>query len=729
MDEITQHGTEGQKTALRNPRDNRVRLASEIPRSKAVANIPQQRNSDHKIDYLACLNSEQCKAVEYGIKPKNARNVGPLLIIAGAGTGKTMTLAARVAHLMVSGIQPERILLLTFTRRAARDMKARVRDFAAKAGKGAKIDLPWAGTFHSIGVRFLLRYARVIGLNPSFTVLEQSDSEDLMNMVRQELGLAKLQKRFPEKATCLAIYSHVINSRAALDKTLANHFPWCTDWECELRSLFKQYVRAKRRQNVLDYDDLLLFWDKMLNDEKLAAEIGNRFDHILVDEFQDTNSLQASILLKLKPNGRGVTVVGDDAQAIYSFRAATVRNIREFPQKFAPPACVMKLERNYRSTQPILHAVNQVMRFSKDRFKKDLWSTRKSKQKPYLTTVADEAAQARYIARQILRAREAGVPLNQQIVLFRASHHSAQLEAELAGCDIPFRKYGGRRFVDSAHVKDVVSLLRWCQNPRDRVAGFRTLELLPGVGPSTATKILNRIATEGKIVEALKGFPVPNAAAQDLPGFATLIAQLLKAKAWPAEFEAVRVWYEKHLPRLYEDPDLRAEDIARLQQIASGYPSRQRFLTELAIDPPDRTSNHATASDADEECTTLATIHWAKGGGWPIVRVLNVVDGCIPSARATGTPEEIDEERRLLHVAMTRAKDQLDLVVPQSIFRYQRGNENPNIAAPVSRFIPKSINDAFELKHWGERRACSDERNKWRSKRIDVAASVERMWK
>ena len=730
MDEIMERGVEGQEKALKNPKANSgARLPTEQTRLKMGVNIPQDSIADDATNHLRRLNPEQLKAVRYGIRPGNAKAVGPLLIIAGAGTGKTTTIACRAAHLVVNGIEPHRILALAFTRRAARDLERRVRDFTAKALNGGKLDLHWSGTFHSIGARLLRKYAHVVGLIPSFTILDQSDSEDLINLLRQELGLAKLQKRFPEKATCLAIYSHVINSRAPLDRVLTGHFPWCAEWERELRSLFKQYVQAKRHQNVLDYDDLLLFWDKMLNDKKLAAAIGSRFDHILVDEYQDTNPLQASILLKLKPDGRGVTVVGDDAQAIYSFRAATVRNIRDFPNQFTPQACIMKLERNYRSTQPILHAANEVMRFAKDRFKKNLWSTRKSQQKPCLTSVADEAAQARYIAQQILRAREAGVSLKQQIVLFRASRHSAQLEAELARRNIPFRKYGGLKFVESAHVKDLIALLRWCENPRDRVAGFRTLQLLPGIGPSTAAKILEKIAVEGKVVQMLRRFNVPKAAAEDWPGFATLVAQLLKANAWPAEFDAIRAWYEPHLPRLYEEPEFRAEDIARLQQIAAGYRSRRQFLTELAIDPPDRTGKHAKAAEPEEEYTTLATIHWAKGGEWPIVRVLNVVDGCIPSARASGTPEEIEEERRLLHVAMTRAKDQLDLMAPQSIFRYQQGNENPNVSAPASPFIPKSIHDAFELRHWGKRiGAPLSGRSKWRSRNIDVAASIERMW-
>jgi DNA helicase II / ATP-dependent DNA helicase PcrA len=342
-----------------------------------------------------------------------------------------------------------------------------------------------------------------------------------------------------------------------------------------------------------------------------------------------------------------------------------------------------------------------------------------------LTTVADEVAQARYIAQQILRAREEGVSLKEQIVLFRASHHSAQLEAELSRCNIPFRKYGGLKFIETAHVKDVFSLLRWCENPRDRVAAFRSLQLLPGIGPSTAAKILDKITAERKVVEVLSHFPVPKASAEAWSAFTTLIARLRKSKAWPAEFQALRAWYEPHLPRLYEDSDIRAEDIGRLQQIAAGYRSRQQFLTELAIDPPDRTGKHAEASDPDEEYTILATIHWAKGGEWKIVRVLNVVDGCIPSARA----EDIEEERRLLHVAMTRAKDQLDLINPQSIFKYQQGNENPNVYSSRSRFIPKSIHDAFEMRRWGEREGDGHARkSRSQSKRVDIAAAVERMW-
>jgi DNA helicase-2/ATP-dependent DNA helicase PcrA len=516
-------------------------------------------------NYLAGLNLQQRRAVKYGIAPGHAKDVGPLLVIAGAGSGKTRTLAHRVAHLLVNGTDPHRILLLTFTRRAAAEMKGRVRRVASGALRGRRVDLPWAGTFHSIGARLLREYAQVIGLKPSFTILDRSDSADLMNMVRHDLEQSKKESRFPQKDTCLSIYSLAVNSGAPLKQILRTQFPWCAEWQDELRSLFMAYGEAKRRQNVLDYDDLLLYWAKMLNEKDLAAEIGDRFDHVLVDEYQDTNRLQAEILLKMKPNGRGVMVVGDDAQAIYSFRAATVRNILEFPDQFKPQAHIVTLEQNYRSTQPILYACNLVIGLAKERFTKNLFSERRSQQKPYLTSVADEAVQARYVVKRILKAREAGVPLKEQAVLFRASHHSAQLEIELARRNIPFKKYGGLKFLEAAHVKDVVSVLRWCVNPRDRVAGFRILQLLPGIGPSTAAKIPDRILTERKVIEVLNRFVVPKQTAEEWPAFVTLIDRLRSVKNWPAEFEPLRTWYEPHLQRLYDDADARSADIAQLQ--------------------------------------------------------------------------------------------------------------------------------------------------------------------
>src|SRR3954469_1852692 len=386
------------------------------------------------MDYLDRLNPDQRAAVEHGADG-DAR---PLLIIAGAGSGKTDTLAHRVAHLVMSGADPHRILLLTFSRRAAAEMEARATRILNRAsGTNASAGLIWSGTFHAIGARFLREYAERIGLDRAFTIHDRDDSADLMNLVRHELGFSRTENRFPQKGTCLSIYSRAVNAEAALDGVLGRAFPWCANWTAELKKLFAAYVEAKQQQNVLDYDDLLLYWAEMVAEPALAEAVGARFDHVLVDEYQDTNLLQASILLAMKPDGRGVTVVGDDAQSIYSFRGATVRNILDFPAQFDPPARVVSLERNYRSTAPILAASNAVIELASERYTKNLWTDKASAQCPRLVTVADEADQARYIVEQVLEAREQGMKLKSQAVLFRAAHHSAALEIELTRRHIP----------------------------------------------------------------------------------------------------------------------------------------------------------------------------------------------------------------------------------------------------------------------------------------------------
>jgi len=682
--------------------------------------------------HLDDLNSQQRQALEHGIKDGDKIDAGPLLVIAGAGSGKTKTLAYRVAHLVVNGVDPQRVLLLTFSRRAAEEMIRRVDRIAKAALSVGQVDLPWAGTFHAVGARLLREFANHIGLNPSFTILDRSDAADLMNLVRHELGQSNKEGRFPQKDTCLSIYSLTINSRAPLERVLTKQFPWCDEWEGELQQLFREYVKTKQHQNVLDYDDLLLYWAEMMKVEDIAKEIGDRFDHVLVDEYQDTNRLQSKILRKLKPDGRGLMVVGDDAQSIYSFRAATVRNILDFPDKFKPRARIVTLEQNYRSTQTILNACNHVMSFAKERFTKDLWSDRESKQKPFLTTVVDETAQARHVAEQILQAREAGVPLKSQATLFRASSHSAQLEIELLRRNIPFVKFGGLKFLEAAHIKDLVSVLRWCENVRDRVAGFRILQLLPGIGPTTAAKVLDKIEAQPSLKEVLSRIEVPKAAAEDWPAFAKLVARLAKANktSWPAEFELVRAWYEPHLKRIYDDAETRAADIAQLEQITGGYPSREKFLTELTLDPPDSTSGRAGAPVRDEDYTILSTIHSAKGREWKVVRILNVVDGCIPSDMATGAPEEVEEERRLLHVAMTRAKDELDLIVPQRFFTYNQAKlGDRHVYASVSRFIPRSIYDCFDCRAWSDRVGTRGKSVIKSTTRINVVDNVGRMWR
>ncbi|HEU0203286.1 MAG TPA: ATP-dependent helicase, partial [Burkholderiaceae bacterium] len=406
---------------------------------------------------LGKLNAQQRAAAEHGTA---AAAAGALLVIAGAGSGKTNTLAFRVANLIAHGADPREILLLTFSRRAAVEMTRRVERIAGGSSHGT-IALPWAGTFHSIGARLLREYAERIGLEPAFSIHDREDSADLMNFARQELDLAAAEKRFPLKGTCLAIYSRTVNTEEPLAAVLGQAFPWCATWEAELRRLFAAYVEAKQKQNVLDYDDLLLYWAAMMAEPSLGTEIGARFRHVLVDEYQDTNRLQASVLLRLKPDGRGLTVVGDDAQSIYAFRGATVRNILEFPRCFTPPAHVVTLEQNYRSTQVILDAANAVIGRAAERFTKNLFSERRSGARPRLIDVADEATQARYVVDHVLEQRERGVPLRAQAVLFRTSHHSLQTELELGRRNVPFVKFGGLKFLEAAHVKDLLACLRW----------------------------------------------------------------------------------------------------------------------------------------------------------------------------------------------------------------------------------------------------------------------------
>jgi DNA helicase-2/ATP-dependent DNA helicase PcrA len=556
--------------------------------------------------HLERLNAEQRRAVEHGIGLGDGKTGGPLLIIAGAGSGKTNTLAHRVAHLIVNGANPGRILLMTFSRRAAAEMSRRVARICAQA-LGTHADamadaLSWAGTFHGIGARLLRDHAGQIGLDPAFTIHDREDSADLMNLVRHELGFSKTKARFPAKGTCLSIYSRAVNAEAPLDEVLGTSFPWCTGWEQQLRALFSAYVVAKQAQNVLDYDDLLLYWAQMMSDARLAEEIGGRFDHVLVDEYQDTNRLQAAILMALKPDGRGLTVVGDDAQSIYSFRAATVRNILDFPQQFSPRAEIVTLDRNYRSTQPILAAANDVIGLAEERFTKNLWTERQSAELPRLVNLRDEADQARYIADEVLENREAGMALKQQAVLFRTSHHAGPLEVELRRRNIPFVKFGGLKFLDSAHVKDLLAALRFVQNPRDRVAGFRLMQLLPGVGPTSAQRALDRMTERPDPLAALSCMPAPPRAGADWTAFVEMLQVLGNGRAgWPAEIGLIRRWYQPHLERIHEDADSRKADLLQLENIAAGYSSRERFLTDLALDPPDATSDEAGTPLLDED--------------------------------------------------------------------------------------------------------------------------------
>lgn len=658
-------------------------------------------------DPLASLNPRQREAATHGTGD-SAGDTRPLLVIAGAGTGKTNTLAHRVANLVRHGADPQRMMLLTFSRRAAQEMERRVggvlQQSLGLAGVQALPSLPWSGTFHAIGARLLREYAPRIGLQDSFTIHDRGDAEDLMGLVRHEIGLADQKKRFPLKATCLGIYSRVLNTREPLGLVLQSVYPWCTQWEDELKRLFGAYVEAKQQQDVLDYDDLLAFWADMMAEPTLAAEVGARFDHVLVDEYQDTNRLQAQILLAMKPTGQGVTVVGDDAQSIYSFRGATVRNILDFPHQFAQPARIVTLERNYRSTQPILDASNAVIAAARERHAKNLFTDKASSQRAQIVLVPDEAQQARWVADQVLRRREAGTVLKSQAVLFRASHHSAALELELARRDIPFVKFGGLKFLEAAHVKDVMAVLRFAHNPRGRMAGFRVVQLVPGIGPATATRLLDAMAEAGDPHRALQDFEPPAAAKEDWAQLAALFARLnAPGLAWPADMELAKAWYLPQLERMHDDAQVRKLDIEQLARLAGGYGSRERFLTELTLDPPEVTSDQSGPPLRDEDYLILSTIHSAKGQEWHSVHVLNVVDGCIPSDMATGTTEELEEERRLLYVAMTRARECLHLLVPQRFYvTQQSGGGDRHMYAGRTRFIGEAMAGLFEQVAWPE---------------------------
>jgi DNA helicase-2/ATP-dependent DNA helicase PcrA len=679
--------------------------------------------------YLRELNGEQRQAVEHDVG-------APLLVIAGAGSGKTKTLAHRVAHLIVNGVDPRRILLLTFSRRAAAELARRVERISAQVmGNNAGVindALTWAGTFHGIGARLLRESADRIGLASSFTIHDREDSADLMNLVRHQCGFSKTESRFPTKGTCLAIYSRTVNAEMNLEEVLRVSFPWCAEWGGELRKLFGAYVESKQRQNVLDYDDLLLYWAHAMSDPGIATELGDRFDHVLVDEYQDTNRLQASILLALKPTGRGLTVVGDDAQSIYSFRAATVRNILDFPAQFVPPADIITLERNYRSTQPILAAANAVIEQASERFTKSLWSDRICGERPQLITLHDEADQARYVVERVLDNREEGMALKQQAVLFRTSHHSGPLEIELVRRNVPFVKFGGLKFLDAAHVKDVMAMLRFVENPRDQIAGFRLMQILHGVGPASAQAVLDYMATAAEPLRALVDAPAPPRAGENWFGLVAIILELAARKAgWPAELEQTRLWYEPHLDRIYEDALVRRADLIQLSQIATTFPSRERFLTELTLDPPDASSDRAGVPLRDEDYLVLSTIHSAKGQEWKSVFVLNTVDGCIPSDLGTGTTAELEEERRLLYVAMTRAKDELHLIVPHRFFTHQQPlNGDRYVCASQTRFLPHSILSLFEMRSWplAQERANGMPAAS-QATRLDIGARMRTMWR
>ena len=690
-------------------------------------------------DYLQLLNTAQRRAAEYGQKCANASfQAGPLLVIAGAGTGKTMTLAHRVAHLLISGVSPERILLLTFTRRASQEMTRRVESIVRTATRELSFTplpsggLPWSGTFHSIANRLLRRFAHNLGLDAGFSVLDRGDAADILDVIRHEQKLTRTARRFPKKDTCLAIYSRCVNTQRPLAEVLDQTYPWCADWSDELAELFRQYVIRKQQTQSLDYDDLLLYWCHLVRETEFAELIGSSFDHVLIDEYQDTNLAQAQILNALKPDGKGVTVVGDDAQSIYSFRAAEVENILGFPDQYMPSAKVITLEQNYRSCQAILDSANCLIAESDRQYRKNLFSETLKGGKPRYVTVEDGDAEAEFVVGAILDNRELGLALKDQAVLFRGSHHSDRLELELVRRNIPYVKYGGLKFLEAAHVKDLLSVLKWTENPKNEIAAFRVLKLLPGMGPANAARCFEQLAVGDYLFSSLREYRAPAACSAEWPAFCDLLEMLSGDEdehGWQSQLGAARRWYQPHLERLYDGLDTREADLEQLEQISGRYPTRERFLTELTLDPPSAAGDLAGDPLLDEDYLILSTVHSAKGQEWESVFVLNVSDGNFPSEFATGKPQMIEEERRLLYVAMTRAKQSLSLVSP---LRYhvtqQRRDGDKHVYGARSRFMTDALMDTMEQCFEGRQESTAAQFGQRSNRQIDVAARMRDMW-
>lgn len=660
-------------------------------------------------ELLRELNLEQRLAVEHG--------EGPLLIIAGAGTGKTRTLVHRVAYRLQQGLSPARLLLLTFTRRAAAEMLRRVdallRELQPARGQPSAAlasRAVWGGTFHATASRLLRSHGRAIGLDPDFTILDRGDAEDLLDVVRTELGLTKTDKRFPRKATCLAIYSHCVNAQRPLDEVLPSQFPWCQDYVAELKSLFRLYGERKELGAMLDYDDLLLFWRGLLADEVVGPQLRSRFDCVFVDEYQDTNRVQADILKLLRPDGTGLTVVGDDAQSIYSFRAATVRNILDFPQEF-PGTTVVKLEQNYRSTQPILAATNRVIAQARERFDKNLWTARTGGELPAAVNCYDENEQADFLVREILQQREAGTELRKQAVLYRASHHSIVLEGELTRHNIPYVKFGGLKFLEAAHIKDLLSFLRLAENPRDLVAGTRILQLLPSIGPKKARQVMDVLVAAGGDFHAWDRLrPVSGDAAQ-WAALRGLMQQLAgaSAPALPMQIHLVREFYAPLLQDRFEHVEPRRRDLEQLEQLATRFTDRQTLLTELALDPPDATEDFAGDPHLDDDYLILSTIHSAKGLEWDAVYVIHAADGNIPADLATQNDAELEEELRLFYVALTRAKHRLLVCYPLRYYHAARGSVTDRHGyAQLTRFMSPEVRRCFQIVTAGNARPATE---------------------
>lgn len=632
----------------------------------------------HKIDYQKELNTKQREAV--------FSTVGPHLVIAGAGSGKTRVLVYRVAYLVEQGVRPEEILLLTFTRKAAAEMLRR-----ASLILDNRCDRVSGGTFHSFANIILRKYAAFLGLSNNFTILDRSDAEDTINLIRTKLGFHKAQKRFPKKGALCALLSKSVNKSENIKKVLYADYPHFMEWEDQIIKIRDEYAVYKRLKSLLDYDDLLVYLRKLLLEfEQVRLQLAKKYRYIMVDEYQDTNKLQAQIVYFLAAESKNIMVVGDDAQSIYAFRGANFKNIIDFPNVFKD-ARIITLEENYRSTQSILNLTNELIACAEEGFEKMLYTRKPGDKLPVYAETQDEHGQSEYIADKILALREEGVELAEIAVLFRSGWHSNDLEIELASRNIPFVKYGGQKFVEAAHIKDMLSYLRIAQNVFDQVSWYRLLLLLPGIGPKTAEGIILQVAgPQGnrKVDTRDKVF----ARTPSLAALFELFKKIDTNSRNPAQMlELCIEHYHPLLKDKYDDFDKRLNDIDSLVHIASRYKSLEQFLTDMALEPPERNIIQAGIKDKDDSSVVLSTIHSAKGLEWHTVFIIYLAEGHLPSYLSLEDSDAIEEERRLLYVAATRAKENLFLLKPH-IDRSPRSyfTESNTIFTRPSRFLEQN---------------------------------------
>ena len=616
--------------------------------------VPERRALG--IDYRKELNEAQydaATAVE-----------GPLLVVAGAGTGKTRTLVYRVAYLVEIGIDPRSILLLTFTRRAAEEMLRR-----ASLLIDNRCDHVAGGTFHSFANTVLRQHGKRIDLLSHFTIMDRSDSEDVVQLLRTELGLNSKEKRFPRKQTAAEIYSMALNKQWTIPELIERDYPHLVDSLDDLVRLYDRYVDYKQGKYLLDYDDLLTkLKDLLSGHEEVRRRLSETYRFIMVDEYQDTNRLQSQIVRLLAASHDNVMVVGDDAQSIYSFRGADFRNIMDFPKDFEG-ARIISLEENYRSTQPILGLTNEIIRRARERYDKNLFSQKSGGDLPLLVQAENEQMQSRFVCQKVLELREEGVPLWDIAVLFRSSFHAFDLEIELARHNIPFVKRGGFQFIESAHIKDILAHLRILANPQDAISWNRVLLLLEGVGAQLSQKVTAWILEGNHPIEKLRSFDAKGKVAHGL----RTLAQVLEAAdegQQPAEkAQHLMQYYFPFLKRKYpDDYPKRLKDMEHFQGMTERYRSLERLLSDMALDPPTDSVGSALAVDPDEGPLVLSTIHSAKGLEWHSVFIIWALEGRFPSYYNINTEEELEEERRLFYVAATRAKENLFITYPVQIF-------------------------------------------------------------